>query len=65
MMFAGKLLNQVLLTVIMMVITKLKPRETDYVQEYTEQVDLTPWKPVKLVGVIICLIVLSTYFIFN
>lgn len=55
----------VLTVIIMMVITKLKPRETDYEQAYTEQVDLTPWKPVKVVGVVICLIVLSTYFIFN
>lgn len=55
----------VLTIIIMLVIGKLKPRETDYVQPYTEQVDVTPWKPVKIVGVFICLIVLSTYFIFS
>lgn len=55
----------VLTIIIMLVIGKLKPRETDYVQPYTEQVDVTPWKPVKVVGLFICLIVVSTYFIFS
>lgn len=55
----------VLTVIIMLVIGKVKPRETDYLQTYTEQVDVTPWKPVKAIGIVICLIVLSTYFIFN
>ena len=55
----------VLTVIIMLVIGKVKPRETDYIQTYTEQVDVTPWKPVKAIGIVICLIVLSTYFIFN
>jgi len=55
----------VLTIIIMLVIGKLNPRETDYMQAYTEQVDVTPWKHVKLVGGIICLIVISTYFIFS
>ncbi len=50
---------------LMLVIGKLKPRETDYIQEYTEQVDVTPWKYVKVVGAVICVVVLSTYFIFS
>ena len=55
-----------LLTIILMlVITKIKPRKTDYVQEYTRQVDVTPWKHVKVVGVVICIVVISTYFIFS
>ncbi|GAA4238603.1 solute:sodium symporter family transporter [Postechiella marina] len=58
-------LTCVLTVVIMLVIGKLKPRETDYELAYTEQVDVTPWKPVKIVGVFICLIVVSTYIIFR
>jgi len=50
---------------LMLVIGKMKPRDTDYVQEYTEQVDVTPWKYVKIVGVCICAVVISTYFIFS
>ncbi len=55
----------VLTVIIMLVIGKLYPREEDYVQAYTEQVDVTPWKYVKVVGVFICLIVVSTYIIFR
>jgi SSS family solute:Na+ symporter len=50
---------------VMFVIGKWKPRSEAYVQAYTEQVDITPWKPVKLMGVIITVIVISTYFIFT
>ena len=50
---------------VMLLVGKLKPRSEAYVQAYTEQVDITPWKPVKLMGVIITLIVISTYFIFT
>jgi SSS family solute:Na+ symporter len=49
---------------LMLLIGKLKPRAEAYVQNYTEQVDITPWKPVKLMGIIITVIVISTYFIF-
>lgn len=49
---------------IMLIIGKWKPRKEAYVQEYTKQVDITPWKPVKLYGIIITFIVISTYFIF-
>ena len=55
----------VLTVIIMLVIGKLKPREDDYEQTYTKQVDVTPWKPIKIVGTVICLIVISTYFIFQ
>jgi len=50
---------------IMLLIGKLRPREVAYVQNYTEQVDITPWKPVKMYGIIITIIVISTYFIFT
>lgn len=55
----------VLTIIIMLVIGKLKPRAEDYVQVYTEQVDVTPWKYVKVVGAVLCIIVMSTYFIFS
>ena len=50
---------------LMLVIGYFKPREVAYVQSYTKQVDITPWKPVKLFGGIIVLIVISTYIIFS
>jgi SSS family solute:Na+ symporter len=49
----------------MLLIGKLKPREEAYEQQYTEQVDITEWKPVRLMGFIITVIVISTYFIFT
>ena len=49
---------------IMLVIGKLKPREEDFVQEYTEQVDITPWKYVKQAGLAICVIVVGVYVYF-
>ncbi len=52
-------------TGVMLLIGKLRPREVAYVQNYTEQVDITPWKPVKMYGIIITIIVISTYFIFT
>ena len=50
---------------IMLLIGKIMPREIAYEQAYTEQVDITPWKHVKLMGAIVILIVVSTYFIFT
>lgn len=50
---------------LMLLIGKLKPRNEAYKQKYTEQVDITPWKPVKILGVIITVIVISTYFVFT
>ena len=49
----------------MLVIGKIYPRKEAYVQQYTKQVDVTQWKPVRLMGVIITLIVISTYIIFT
>ena len=49
---------------IMLVIGKLKPRKEPYVQEYTAQVDITPWKYVKQTGIIICAIVIGVYIYF-
>ena len=50
---------------LMLLIGKLKPRNEAYKQKYTEQVDITPWKPVKILGVILTVIVISTYFVFT
>ncbi len=50
---------------LMLVIGKLYPRSTDFVQVHTKQVDITQWKYVKPVGLIIVLIVVSTYIYFQ
>jgi SSS family solute:Na+ symporter len=54
----------VLNIIIMLVIGKLKPRKEDYVQEYTKQVDITPWKHLKVAGLAICAIVIGVYVYF-
>jgi SSS family solute:Na+ symporter len=54
----------VLNTIIMLVIGKLKPRKEAYIQEYTNQVDITPWKYVKHAGIAICIIVIGVYIYF-
>ena len=51
----------VLALVIMFGISYFKPRETDYVQVYTNQVDITTWKYLKPVGFTICGIVVGLY----
>ncbi len=55
----------VITVAIMLIIGKVQPRETDYIQEYTQDVDVTPWKFVKPVGIVICAVVISTYLIFR
>jgi SSS family solute:Na+ symporter len=49
---------------IMLVIGKLNPRKEEYVQEYTKQVDITPWKYVNKIGIVICIIVTGVYVYF-
>jgi len=51
--------------VIMLVIGKLKPKTDIYIPEITEKIDVTPWRHAKMVGIIITIMVLSTYFIFR
>lgn len=51
--------------VLMIIIGQVRPRKEAYVQQYTEQVDITPWKYVKVAGIIVCVIVLSTYIYFR
>ncbi len=55
----------VLTVILMLIIGMIKPRETDYVQKYTNEVDITAWKYVKPVGIAITLIVISSYIIFR
>lgn len=49
---------------IMLIIGKLKPRKEPYVQEYTKQVDITPWKYINQAGIAICIIVIGVYIYF-
>ncbi|WP_108803098.1 solute:sodium symporter family transporter [Aquimarina sp. Aq107] len=51
--------------IIMLIIGKLYPREEAYEQQYTKEVDITPWKYTKIVGAVVCLIVISTYIYFK
>ena len=49
---------------LMLLIGKLQPRKDDYVQEYTKQVDITPWKLVVPVGIAIAVFVILIYVYF-
>lgn len=49
---------------LMLAIGKLYPRHTPYVQMVTDDVDTTPWKYAIVCGIVITLLVLSTYLIF-
>ena len=50
--------------IIMLIIGKIQPRTTDFVQEYTQQVDIKPWKYVKIAGLGICILVIGIYVYF-
>ncbi len=50
---------------IMLMIGKFYPRETPYEQQYTKDVDITPWKNVKLIGTLICILVVGIYIYFS
>ena len=54
----------VLNVAMMLIIGMVRPRPTDYVQEYTEQVDISPWKLVYPVGGVIIAIVVGIYIYF-
>ena len=54
----------VLNTIIMLIIGKMYPRKEAYIQKYTEDVDITPWKLLKPMGIIICVIVIGIYIYF-
>lgn len=52
------------LIVMMLVIGKLMPRETDFIQEDAKAVDMTPWTFAKPAGLILAIIVLAIYVVF-
>lgn len=52
------------LVIVMIVIGKINPRTTDFVQEDAHAIDMTPWNGAKYIGAILVLIVLSIYVIF-
>ena len=54
----------VLNTVIMLLIGKFYPRKEAYVQYNSKEVDITPWKYLKPVGSLVCIIVLLIYVYF-
>ncbi len=49
---------------IMLLIGKFYPRETPYAQEYTKQVEITPYKHVNQVGITVVVIVVGIYIYF-
>ncbi|GAB1856924.1 solute:sodium symporter family transporter [Flavobacteriaceae bacterium MHTCC 0001] len=49
----------------MLILGKLIPSDTIYQPKVTEEIDITPWKYVKVVGLAITILVLSTYLIFR
>jgi SSS family solute:Na+ symporter len=51
--------------IIMLIIGKIKPRTTDFELEYTEQVNIDPWKHVQTVGLAICIVVIGIYIYFS
>ena len=54
-------INFVLISTIMIVMAKIKPREKAYEQTYTNDVDITPWKGAKACGIIILVLIALMY----
>ncbi len=54
----------VLNVIIMLVMGRLYPRSEPYQINYTEQVDIAPWKKTTIVGALICAIVIFIYIYF-
>ena len=54
----------VLNTVIMLIIGKLYPRKDAYIQYNSKEVDITPWKLLKPMGLLVCAIVIGIYVYF-
>ncbi len=55
----------VLNIIIMLIIGQLRPRTEDFKLQYTNQVDISPWKYVKQVGALVCVIVILIYVYFS
>lgn len=54
----------VLNVAIMLLIGKLYPNDKDFELEFTHEVDITPWRHAKAVGMSICVIVVGIYIYF-
>lgn len=50
---------------IMLLIGKLKPKTDPYIPKTTNEIDTTPWKYTKPIGIVIAILVISTYLIFR
>ncbi|MCH2216837.1 MAG: solute:sodium symporter family transporter [Flavobacteriales bacterium] len=50
---------------IMLIIGRVQPQTKPYSPVITKEIDVTPWKYTKTIGLIIVLLVLSTYIIFS
>ncbi len=50
--------------IIMLIVGVIKPKTDVYVPKQTQAIDTTPWKYAWIVGILIVLLVLSTYLIF-
>ena len=55
-------MNFALISMIMIVMAIISPREEAYVQSYTNDVDITPWKGAKACGIIILVLIALMYF---
>ncbi len=53
-----------LLVVMMLVIGRVRPRATDFIQDDVRAVDMTPWRHARPVGAVLALIVLLIYAVF-
>ena len=49
----------------MLIIGRMKPSEVPFVDEYSKQVDITPWQHAKKVGFLITVIVILVYVYFS
>jgi len=49
---------------VMLILSKLKPKKDEYIPKKTDVIDTTPWKHAITVSIIIAILVLATYFVF-
>ncbi|WP_111307917.1 solute:sodium symporter family transporter [Confluentibacter sediminis] len=54
-----------IVVIFMLILSKISPRETEFKDEYTKQVDITQWKYLKPVGYTICGLVVLIYIYFS
>jgi SSS family solute:Na+ symporter len=51
--------------IIMLIIGQISPRKESFSLKYTQQVDITPWKYVTQIGLLVCVIVIFIYIYFS